>query len=204
MTVNATVIRPGANINLSLEIVLVGQVAPTGLFLELSATELECGETLVATATAVDENNIFVSDGTVVYFTTDTSSAIINGKEGAQGSSATKDGVASASIAMSPDDPGTHSVIAYIKDAAGRVLAQVSETLNCTSATAGVAPTPPPPPSGGGSITPPSTGDAGLAGASSNYSVWTFAAAAVVLAATVLGILVGGYAGKFDYNGKRR
>jgi hypothetical protein len=206
--VTAQVHREGADIALAVDINLIGPTAANGLSLVLTPEELECGELLVAEATAVDQNGQPVSDGTRIFFTTDTSSAIINGTEGAQGSNTTIGGKTKASIAISPDDPGTHSVIAYtLKAGTSTVLSQVTATFVCDSAVAPAAPTTPPvapPGTGTGVIKPPSTGDAGLAtGGGSGLAAW-FGPATIVVSILVLGIFVGTNASYVEFNGRRR
>jgi hypothetical protein len=203
VNVTAQVQREGADIILELEITLVGPTAANGLTLVLTPESLECGETLLAEAMAVDANGHAVSDGTPIFFTTDTSSAIINGEEGAQGSNTTIGGKTKVTIAMSPDDPGVHTVIAYALSNTGAVLAQVSETFECDSAVAPAAPVAPPA-TGTGTIVPPNTGDAGLAGPGTSGLTGWFGPATVVLSILVLGIFVGGKARYFEVNGRRR
>ena len=103
-----------------------------------------------------------------------------------QGGIQTKAGEAQALIATDPGNPGTHTVIAYALDAYGNVVAQTSKTYTCDAAVAPAAPTvvPPATGTGTGSITPPNTGDAGLAaGSTSNASLFVIAGAvAMVLA----------------------
>jgi hypothetical protein len=204
--VTAQVHREGADIQLAVDVTLIGPTAANGLSLVLTPESLECGELLIAEATAVDANGKPVSNGTPIFFTTDTSSAIINGVEGAQGSNLTIDGKTKVSIAISPDDPGVHSVIAFALSSSGAVLSQVSETFECESAVAPAAPTTPPvapPGTGTGVIKPPSTGDAGLAGPESGILAW-FGPATVVLSILVLGIFVVTNASYVEYNGRRR
>jgi hypothetical protein len=202
--VTAQVQRPGADIILAVDISLIGPTASNGLSLTLTPDSLECGETLLAEATAVDANGKPVSNGTRIYFTTDTSSGIINGSEGGQGSNTTIDGKTKVTIAMSPDDPGIHTVIAYALSSSGALLSQVSETFECSVAVAPAAPTVAPPATGTGTIVPPNTGDAGLAaGDGAGLSAW-FGPATVVVSILVLGIFVGGKARYFEVNGRRR
>jgi hypothetical protein len=166
-TVTAVVERPGADITLSIEITVVGPTAVTGLTLTLTPDEVECGETIIASVEAVDANGVAVSNGTKIYFTTDTSSGVVGGVEGAQGGISTVGGEAFVNIATDPGNPGTHTVIAYaLKGATGSdIVAQTSATYTCEGAVAPVVPTvnPPSTGTGTGSITPPNTGDAGLA-----------------------------------------
>jgi hypothetical protein len=166
-TVTAVVERPGADITLKVEVTVVGPTSVTGLTLTLTPDDLECGETLVAAAEAVDANGAAVSNGTKIYFTTDTSSGIVGGSEGAQGGISTVGGEASVLIATDPSNPGVHTVIAYaLKGTSGSdIVAQTSATYTCDAAVAPAAPTVAPPATGTGtgSITPPNTGDAGLA-----------------------------------------
>jgi hypothetical protein len=128
------------------------------------------------------------ADGTKIYFTTDTSSGVVGGDEGAQGGVSTVDGKASVLIATDPGNAGTHTVIAYALkgNADSDVVAQTSETYVCDGAVAPAAPTvnPPSTGTGTGNITPPNTGDAGLAaGSSSSASLFVIAGAvAFVLA----------------------
>ena len=185
-TITAIVQRPGSDIVLSQDVTVVGPTALTGLTLTLNPSDLECGNTILAVANAVDSLGQPVSDNTLIYFTTDTSSGVVGGYEGAQGGIQTKAGEAQVLIATDPGNPGTHTVIAYALDASGNIVAQTSKTYTCDAAVAPAAPTvvPPATGTGTGSITPPNTGDAGLAaGSTSNASLFVIAGAvAMVLA----------------------
>ena len=182
-SITAVVPRNGADIELKATIDVVGPTAPTGLTLSLSPTSLTCGQPLQATATAVDNNGKPVSDGTTVYFTTDASSAIINGKEGGQGDNTTVDGSTAVTIAMSPSDPGPHTVIAWIVDQDGSLLTQTWAPMECSQA-AVAAEAPTSMVEGINSITPPNTGDAGLVasghGTSSHFGLVAVTAAALM------------------------
>jgi hypothetical protein len=181
--VTAVVQREGSDIVLKVDVTVVGPTAATGLTLTLTPDEIECGETIKATAKAVDANGAPVSPGTVVHFTTDTSSGVVGGEEGAQGAATTIGGEASVLIATDPGNPGTHTVIAFVMNAAGTPSAQASATYECEGAVAPAAPTVAPPSTGTGTITPPSTGDAGLASGSTSSSLFVIAGAvAFVLA----------------------
>ena len=184
--ITAIVDRPGSDIVLKSKITVVGPTAVTGLTLTLTPDDLECGETLLAVAEAVDSSGAAVSDGTVVYFTTDTSSGVVGGDEGAQGGVYTEGGTADVLIATDPGNPGVHTVIAYVINSAGTPKAQTSATYTCDAAVAPAAPTVAPPATGTGtgSITPPNTGDAGLAtGGSPSTSLFVLAGAVVLFMA---------------------
>jgi hypothetical protein len=191
-TVTAIVDRRGADIVLKQEITVVGPTSVTGLSLTLTPDDLECGETILATATAVDAEGQKVSDGTLLYFTTDTSSGIVGGSEGAQGGIATKGGEAFVHIATDPSNPGIHTVIVYalkgtiLED----VVAQDSQTYTCDAAVAPAAPTVAPPATGTGtgSITPPNTGDAGLAAGNGSLSLVLLAGVAAFFLAGLASI----------------
>ncbi len=191
VTVRATVHREGSNIDLKTEVTVVGPTSVTGLTLTLTPDDLECGETILATAHAVDSLGANVSNGTVIHFTTDTSSGIVGGSEGAQGGVGTTSGEASVLIATDPSNPGVHTVIAYsTKGNDGDIIAQTSATYTCDAAVAPAAPTVAPPATGTGtgSITPPNTGDAGLAaGSTSNASLFVIVGAAFVVLAGFVG-----------------
>ena len=75
-------------------------------------------------------------------------------------------------------------MIAYaLKGASGTdIVAQTSQNYVCDGAVAPVAPTVSPPPAGTGTISPPNTGDAGLAAGSSSTSSLFVIAGAVVFA----------------------
>jgi hypothetical protein len=151
--VTAVVEREGADIVLDLEVKVVGPTAAPGLTLTLEPKAIECGEKIEATARAVDAAGQPVSPGTKIFFTSDNSSGVVGGDEGAKGVSTTLDGVATVLIATDPSKGGVRTVIAYVVNNAGTPNAQVSETYECEGS---VSPF-------GGMITPPSTGDAGLA-----------------------------------------
>src|SRR5690606_36946662 len=136
--VTAIVQRPGADLVLKQDVQVIGPTAVSGLTLEISPTELKCGDTILAKVTAVDETGAPVSDGTPIFFTTDTSSGVVGGVEGAQGQAQTLDGEASALIATDPSKPGIHTVIAYTMGPAGVPNAQVSKTYECESTVAPV------------------------------------------------------------------
>ena len=78
-TVTAIVQRPGSDIVLSQDVTVVGPTALTGLTLTLNPNDLECGNTILAVANAVDSLGQPVSDNTLIYFTTDTSSGVVGG-----------------------------------------------------------------------------------------------------------------------------
>jgi hypothetical protein len=184
--ITAVVQRPGSDIVLEVDVAVVGPTAATGLSLMLSPDELDCGETLKATAKAVDANGNPVSNGTVVHFTTDTSSGVVGGQEGAQGQATTIAGVAEVLIATDPGNPGTHTVIAFVMNNAGTPSAQASATYECEGDVAPAAPVAPP-----GTIAPPSTGDAGLADGTKSAS------ALFVIAGAVAFVLAGLVSVKF-------
>jgi hypothetical protein len=200
--VTAIVQREGSDIVLKVDVTVIGPTAVSGLTLTLDPDELECGEVIKATAKAVDSLGAPVSDGTLIFFTTDTSSGIVGGSEGAQGGVATKAGEASVLIATDPGNPGIHTVIAYalegndifdtivIEDdevvaTSGefKVVAQTSATYECEGAVAPAAPTVAPPATGTGTITPPSTGDAGLASGSTSATLFVIAGAVAFILA---------------------
>ena len=183
--IQAIVNRPGQDIVLTATVNVVGPTSANGLTLTLSATSVQCGNPITATVKAVDANGVAVSDGTPIYFTTDTSSGVAGGLEGAQGAIPTVGGAASANIATDPSKPGTHTVIAYVLNGAGGVAIQQTATYNCT-VPAPAAPTapavnPPVTGTGTGSITPPNTGDAGLAATNSGTSSLFVIAGAMAL-----------------------
>ena len=185
--ISAIVNRPGADIVLSATVNVVGPTSANGLTLTLSATSVQCGNPITATVKAVDANGVAVSDGTQIFFTTDTSSGVVGGLPagGAQGAVTTVGGAASANIATDPSKPGTHTVIAYVMNGAGGVAIQQTATYNCT-VPAPAAPTVPAPAtgtgSGTGSITPPNTGDAGLAATNTGSSSLFVIAGAIAMA----------------------
>ena len=161
-SITAIVPRNGADIVLKGTINVVGPAAPSGLTLTLAPASVVCGQPLQATVDASDSNGNPVIDGTTVHFTTDSSSAIIGGQEGGQGENTTVGGRTTVSIAMSPTDPGPHTVIAWIESPGGSLLTQSVQQMECTqAAVAGEAPSGAA--QGSNSITPPNTGDGGLA-----------------------------------------
>jgi hypothetical protein len=174
--ITAVVDRPGSDIVLKTTVTVVGPTSATGLTLTLTPDDVECGETILATAKAVDAQGAAVSNGTWIFFTTDTSSGVVGGAEGAQGSAQTVAGEASVLIATDPGNSGIHTVIAYVVNAAGVPSAQVSATYTCDAAVAPAAPTVAPPSTGTGtgSITPPNTGDAGLASPPKDPNTFAF------------------------------
>ena len=135
--VRAVIQRAGADIVLDVTVKVVGTTAANGLTLTLAPKELQCGDTLTARAQAVDVNGEPVSDGTTVRFTSDTSSGVVGGFEGAQGGIGTVDGSAQVLIATDPGKPGVHTVVAYVFGNDGRALAQIGGTYTCQVAFAG-------------------------------------------------------------------
>jgi hypothetical protein len=95
----------------------------------------------------------------------------------------TEGGTADVLIATDPGNPGVHTVIAYVINDAGTPKAQTSATYTCDAAVAPAAPTVAPPATGTGtgSITPPNTGDAGLASGGNPATSLFVLAGAVVL-----------------------
>ena len=98
-------------------------------------------------------------------------------------------GQASVLIATDPSKPGTHTVIAYVLNAGGTPNAQVYTTYTCDAAVAPAAPTVSPPATGTGTgaITPPNTGDAGLASGTTSASLFVIIGAAFVMLAGFVG-----------------
>jgi hypothetical protein len=183
--ITAIVQRPGANIVLTQQVTVIGPVALNGLTLTLTPTTLVCGNVVNATVNAVDANNRPVSPGTRIWFTSDTTSGLVGGgilsAGGAQGVSTIVGGTATVHIATDPSKPGTHTVIAHAIGTGG-VLVQAAATYTCTGAVVAVVPTTAPTTTapvtgtGTGAISPPRTGDAGLAAASgSNASLLVIA-----------------------------
>jgi hypothetical protein len=185
--VTAIVQRDGSDIVLKVDVTVVGPTAVSGLTLTLSPDDVECGEVIKATAKAVDSLGAPVSNGTRIFFTTDTSSGIVGGSEGAQGGISTVGGEASVLIATDPSNDGVHTVIAYAKKGVGGsdddIVAQTSANYTCEGAVAPAAPTVAPPATGTGTITPPSTGDAGLASGSTSSSLFVIIGAAAFILA---------------------
>jgi hypothetical protein len=159
--------------------------SPATMQLGVSPNSGSCGTPMTATATVLDGAGQTVSDGTEVFFTTTTATGVQTSSGGASGLARTVNGVASVVLSVDPMDGGSHTVSARTggNDLNGHAVNAVSQstTISCT-ATAAAAPAPPltAPRTGVGSITPPNTGDAGLA-ASSGTPGTLFAVAGAVL-----------------------
>jgi hypothetical protein len=182
--ITAIVQRPGSDIVLKSTITVVGPTAVNGLTLTLTPdADFECGDTIKAVIEAVDANGKPVSDGTPIYVVTDTSSGVAGGPVNADGGFLSTGGKVEVLIATDPGNPGIHTVIAYVTNVAPTVSAQTSETYECDAAVAPAAPTVAPPATGTGtgSITPPNTGDAGLASGGTPATSLFVLAGAVVL-----------------------
>jgi hypothetical protein len=163
---------------------------PTAIKLDVTPATSTCGNPVTATATVSDAAGKPVSDGTQVFFTTTTATGTQGGTEGAQGAAMTVNGVATVTLSIDPMDGGTHTVSARTggNDLTGAAVAVINAapvTINC-SAVAAAAPAPAAPATvtaprtgQGPSISPPNTGDAGLA-ASSSTSFGLVALAGVV------------------------
>jgi hypothetical protein len=159
---------------------------PSAIKLDVTPATSTCGNPVTATATVTDAAGKPVSDGTQVFFTTTTATGTQGGTEGAQGAATTVNGVASVTLSIDPMDAGTHTVSARTggNDLAGAAVAVVStsSTVSC-SAVAAAAPSVTAPRTGQGpTITPPNTGDAGLASSSSSSFGFAALAAVVVMA----------------------
>jgi hypothetical protein len=159
---------------------------PSAIKLDVTPATSTCGNPVTATATVTDSAGRAVSDGTQVFFTTTTATGTQGGTEGAQGAATTVNGVASVTLSIDPMDAGTHTVSARTggNDLAGAAVAVVStsSTVSC-SAVAAAAPSVTAPRTGQGpTITPPNTGDAGLASSSSSSFGFAALAAVVVMA----------------------
>ena len=191
--ITAIVTRPGSNIVLSSSVNVVGPTSVNGLTLSLSATSLQCGNPVTATAKAVDINGAAVSDGTPIWFTTDTGNGVVGGTlaGGAQGGVPSVGGAASVNIATDSGNPGTHTVIAYVLNGAGGITVQQTAIFNCT-VPAPAAPTVAAPATGTGTsaITPPNTGDAGLraSNGSSSFGYLPYFAAGACLLLSLAGV----------------
>ena len=193
----------GQDIVLTSTVTVVGP--PADLKVTASPATLRCGEKATITATVKDSIGQNVSDHTRVEAVTNAGGVLggtgaVAGQAGpvvpvASTVAETFDGVATFYLLTSDQHVGPYEVVVTtggagaVTDALGGVFStrpQVAQqTVTCTLPKPAPAPTISAPRTGTGSITPPSTGDAGLLTSESSSSSWTLLAAIGVVASLV-------------------
>jgi hypothetical protein len=206
-TVTARIeVLDGQDVVLTSTVTVVGP--PADLRVTASPATLRCGEKATITATVKDSIGQNVSDHTRVEAVTNAGGVLggtgaVAGQAGpvvpvASTVAETFDGVATFYLLTSEQHVGPYEVV-VTTGGAGSVTMELGgvfstrpqvaqQTVTCTLPAA-PAPAPAPtisaPRTGTGTITPPSTGDAGLIGSESNSSSWTLFAVAGVVASLV-------------------
>ncbi len=164
-TVVARIDKPGRDILLTTTVNVVGSPASLTVDAASMMDVMTCGEVATLTINVVDSAGQPVANGTVVNLTTNVAGVLV-------ASATTSGGVADAYLITSNANVGSYAVVVQSGSAIGYV------TVSCEAAAA-------PAPmeeveEAAPDITPPSTGDAGLAGTSG--SSWMLLAIAGALA----------------------
>ena len=206
--VTAIIEKSGSDIVLNTTVTVVGPPVANGITVEASPVSgLVCGEKATIVVTVLDSDGHFVSDNTPLSIVTN-----FGGVLGGTGAVALGGGLVtplSSTVAMtnggsatfflitSDTHEGNYEVLVStgnLVSTEGGIVAISSAPITTQVSVDCSAPTPPPAPtitapSTGGGITPPSTGDAGLA--STSGSSWMLLAMAGALAFVVAAVGVG-------------
>jgi hypothetical protein len=191
-TVRATIDEEGPDVTATATVTVVGP--PAFITLSAAPTTVICGEKSTITVKVTDAIGQNVSDHTVVELVTNFG-GVLGGTGGTLGfpgvgavnplSSAaaeTFNGVAVAYLLTSTEHVGAYEVVAAaggsLSGAFSTSVVTSQVTVTCSLPAAPVAPTVTAPVTGTGSITPPNTGDAGLASSSSNAMLFVIVGAA--------------------------
>ena len=166
VTVTAMIDKPGRDVLQTTTVTVIGPPASLTVTAGSMMENLTCGEVVTLTITVVDSADQPVANGTVVNLTTNVAGVLV-------APATTSGGVANAYLITSNANVGSYAVVVQSGSAVGYV------TVSCEAAAA-PAPVEAPP------ITPPSTGDAGLAETSG--SSWMLLAIAGVLASVMVAV----------------
>ena len=165
-TVMATIDKPGSDIILTTTVTVVGPQASLTVDAGSMMENLTCGEVVTLTINVVDSAGQPVADGTVVNLSTNVAGVLV-------APATTSGGDANAYLITSNANVGSYAVVVQSGSAVGYI------TVSCEAAAA-------PAPVEAPGITPPSTGDAGLAETSG--SSWMLLAIAGTLASVMVAV----------------
>ena len=174
VTVTARIDKPGRDVLQTTTVTVIGPPASLTVTAGSMMENLTCGEVVTLTINVVDSADQPVANGTVVNLTTNRLGVLV-------APASTSGGVAIAHLITSPAHVGSYAVVAQSGSAVGYI------TVSCeAAAAAGVLVAPAPAPVEAPAITPPSTGDAGLAETSG--SSWMLLAIAGALASVMVAV----------------
>ena len=174
VTVTARIDKPGRDVLQTTTVTVIGPPASLTVTAGSMMENLTCGEVVTLTIIVVDSADQPVANGTVVNLTTNRLGVLV-------APASTSGGVAIAHLITSPAHVGSYAVVVQSGSAVGYI------TVSCeAAAAAGVLVAPAPAPVEAPAITPPSTGDAGLAETSG--SSWMLLAIAGALASVMVAV----------------
>ena len=172
VTVTARIDKPGRDVLQTTTVTVIGPPASLTVAAGSMVENLTCGEVVTLAIIVVDSADQPVANGTVVNLTTNIAGVLVD-------PAITSGGVATAYLITSNSHVGSYAVVAQ----SGSVAAYI--TVSCeAAAAAGVLAAPAPVEAS--AITPPSTGDAGLAETSG--SSWMLLAIAGALASVMVAV----------------
>ena len=166
VTVTAMIDKPGRDVLMTETVTVIGPPASLTVTAGSMMENLTCGEVVTLTITVVDSADQAVANGTVVNLSTNVAGVLV-------APATTSGGDAKAYLITSNANVGSYAVVVQSGSAVGYI------TVSCEAAAA-PAPVEAPP------ITPPSTGDAGLAETSG--SSWMLLAIAGALASVMVAV----------------
>ena len=172
VTVTARIDKPGRDVLMATTVTVFGPPAELTVLGGPMMRNLTCGEVVTLTIIAVDSAGQPVANGTVVNLTTNIAGVLV-------APAFTSGGVAKAYLITSNSHVGSYAVVVHSGPAVGYI------TVSCEAAAAAgvlIAPAPVEAPA----ITPPSTGNAGLAETSG--SSWMLLAIAGALASVMVAV----------------
>ena len=172
VTVTARIDKPGRDVLMATTVTVFGPPAELTVLGGPMMRNLTCGEVVTLTILVVDSADQPVANGTVVNLTTNIAGVLV-------APAFTSGGVAKAYLITSNSHAGSYAVVVQSGPAVGYI------TVSCEAAAAAgvlIAPAP----VEASAITPPSTGDAGLAETSG--SSWMLLAIAGVLASVMVAV----------------
>ena len=153
VTVTARIDKPGRDILMTTALTVIGPPAELTVVGGPMMRNLTCGEVVPLTIIVVDSAGQPVANGTVVNLTTNIAGVLVAPAN-------TSGGVATAYLITSNSHVGSYAVVVQSGPASGPAVGYI--TVSCEAAAAAgvlIAPAP----VEASAITPPSTGDAGLA-----------------------------------------
>ena len=166
VTVTAMIDKPGRDVLQTTTVTVIGPPATLTVTAGSMMENLTCGEVVTLAINVVDSADQPVADGTVVNLTTNVAGVLV-------APATTSGGDATAYLITSNANVGSYAVVVQSGSAVGYI------TVSCEAAAA-------PAPVEAPGITPPSTGDAGLAETSG--SSWMLLAIAGTLASVMVAV----------------